>query len=285
MYNSSVFESIKSALEKSEKSGNNIYKEILKFKPGNTYVVRLLPNIKNPDETFFKFFQHSWNSFCTGEYINVLSLQTFDKQDPINLLSWKLKKSGTPEEKAKAEKVQWSEQVYVNVYVVDDPTNPENNGTVKIFRFGRNLKKIIESGIKGEDSDEFGAKVYDLSPKGVNFKIKVEKQGDYPNYSQSRFTSPSDLGLSKAKQEEIYNSLHNLKTIISPKTEEELIEIWNKHFICEDFSFGKTKEAATATSTSTIATATKHEEEPDSSSYTDELSDDAVSELLKGLQD
>ena len=282
MYNSSIFESIKEALSKSEKgAGNSMFKEILKFKTGNTYVLRLLPNIKEPSKTFYTFFQHGWESFCSGEYVSALSLQTIGKPDPISLMTWKIKKSGTEEEKKKAAAVKWSEQVYVNAYVVDDPVNPENNGTVKIFRFGRKLKKLIEAATKGEDAEEFGSRVFDLSPKGVNFKLKVEKQGDYTTYDSSRFTSPSDLGLSPETQEQIYNSIHDLESVNTIKSEEELIDMWNKHFLCED--------VATNTQVKSIITEVKTESslasDSDIPSHTDELSDDAVADLLKGFQD
>jgi hypothetical protein len=281
MYNSSIFESIKEALANSQKGsgGSSMYKEVLKFKPGNTYILRLLPNIKDPNKTFYKFYQHGWESFCTGEYVSVLSLQTIGKPDPISLATWRIKKHGTPEEKAKAEQVKWSEQVYVNAYVVDDPTNPENNGTVKIFRFGRKLKKLIESATTGEDAAEFGARVFDLGKNGVNFKLKAEKQGEYTTYDSSRFTSPTDLGLSEEKQKEIYDSIHDLESVNTIKSEEEILDMWQKHFVCDAASakVEKTESRVTSTPSKLVEV----DDEP--TSTTDELSDEAVAELLKGF--
>lgn len=283
MYNSSIFESIKDALAKSEKSsGNSMFKEILKFKAGHTYVLRLLPNIKEPSKTFYTFFQHGWESFCTGEYVSALSLQTIGKPDPISMMTWRIKKSGTPEEKAKAEQVKWSEQVYVNAYVVDDPVNPENNGTVKIFRFGRKLKKLIEAATKGEDAEEFGHRVFDLSSNGVNFKLKAEKQGDYTTYDSSRFTSPIDLGLTSVRQEEIYNSIHDLESVNTIKSEEELLDLWNKHFVCNQFTEQQNTQSFFNKQTKTESV---QQEVIDNPSHTEELSDEAVADLLKGFQE
>jgi hypothetical protein len=272
MFTSSMFQSIKEALTKSESSGgggNTLYKEILKFKAGNTYVLRLLPNIKEPENTFYHFFTHGWNSFATGQYVSALSLQTIGKADPIGKERYRLMKFGSNEEKEKIKAVKWQEQWYVNVYVVDDPVNPENNGTVKIFRYGKKLNKLIESAISGDDSDEFGAKVFDLSSGGVNLKLKVEKQGEYIAYDSSRFTSPVDLGLSEDKQQEIYGSLHDLKAVNPLKTEEELLEMWRTHFLCE------AGESSVDSKRQTLK---------EEASTSDEVTDEMVADLLKGLE-
>jgi hypothetical protein len=277
-----MFQSIKEALAKSESStGNPLYKEILKFKEGNTYVLRLLPNIKEPSKTFYHFFTHGWNSFATGQYVSALSLQTVGQPDPIGRERYRLSKTGSAEEKKKVEAVKWQEQWYVNVYVVDDPVNPQNNGTVKIFRYGKKLDQKITSAISGDDSDEFGAKVFDLSSSGVNFKLKVEKnQGGYITYDSSRFTSPVDLGLSKEKQKEIYDSVFDLSSVNQLKTEEELMKMWNTHFLCVD----ETKQVNTPSETiqekpvaEKVKTTTKEDD--------GEISDEMVEELLKGLSE
>jgi hypothetical protein len=271
-----MFASIKDALSKSEKSGGNpLYKEILKFKAGNTYVLRLLPNVNDPSKTFYHYFQHGWNSFATGEYVSALSLQTIGKPDPIGIETYRIKKNGTEEQKNKAQSVKWQEQWYVNVYVVDDPVTPANNGTVKIFRFGKKLNNIIESAISGDDSDEFGSRVFDLSKDGVNFKLKAEKQGEYTTYDSSRFTSPVSLNLKDDKIEQIYNSVHDLTSVNPIKSEEELIEMWNKHFVVKE-TFEPKAQAKTP-----VSSHSDELEDYDNSS-TKELSDEMVNELLKG---
>lgn len=274
-----MFQSIRDAIAKSETTGGNpLYKEILKFKVGNTYVLRLLPNINSPQNTFYHFYTHGWNSFTTGQYVSTLSLQTIGQPDPISKERYRLLKNGTPEEKAKAETVKWQEQWYVNVYVVDDPVNPENNGTVKIFRYGKMLDKMIKSAIEGDDSDEFGARVFDLSPSGVNFKLKVEKQGEWTSYNSSRFTSPADLGLSEEKIEEIYSSVHDLTSVNQIKSESEIVDMWNTHFLGVSTVVSKTPLPTVVTTESAPTISTK---EPLNSK--EEISDEMVEELLKGL--
>ena len=274
MFTTSMFESIKEALAKSETSsgGNGLYREILKFKAGNTYVLRLLPNIKSLKDSFYHYYVHGWNSFSTGEYVSAVSLQTIGQTDPIGVERYRIKKNGTEEEKAKAEQVKWQEQWFVNVYVVDDPVTPENNGTVKVMRFGKKLNKLVMAAISGDDSDEFGSRVFDLSANGCNLKLKAEKQGEYVSYDSSRFTSPTDLSLSEERQKEIYDSIHDLAAINPIKTEDEIIQLWKKHFVCEPLPVvGSKAPVASEPSAST-------EETSDS-----KIDDAMVAELLKSF--
>lgn len=278
MFTTSMFQSLKESLAKSETSTNNsLYKEILKFKAGNTYVLRLLPNIKDLSKTFYHFYTHGWNSFSTGQYVSALSLQTIGQPDPIGRERYRLSKFGSDEEKNKVQTVKWAEQWYVNVYVVDDPVNPENNGKVKIFRFGTKLNKKIMSAINGDDADEFGPRVFDLSSEGVNFKLKVEKQGEYVSYDSSRFTSKIDLNLSKEKQQEIYDSIFDLESINTIKSESELIEMWNSHFLCKPVL-----ESALNTQKTEIQETYKSEVNLKKLDEDDVISDEMIEEILKG---
>lgn len=279
MFTTSMFQSLKEALEKSDTStsGNSLYKEILKFKAGNTYVFRLLPNVKDLSKTFYHFYNHGWNSFATGQYVSALSLQTIGQPDPIGRERYRLSKFGTEEEREKVKSVKWTEQWYANVYVVDDPVNPENNGKVKIFRFGTKLNKKIMSAINGDDADEFGPRVFDLSPEGVNFKLKVEKQGEYISYDSSRFTSKVDLNLTKEKQELIYDSIFDLESINTIKSESELIDMWNVHFLGKSASEPKSTEE-----TPRSEVVSKETTKVGSLDEDDVISDEMIEEILKG---
>ena len=177
---SSMFESIKGALASNEEKSSGPA-DILRTEPGNTYTVRLLPFAKDPSKTFFHYYQHGWSSFSTGQYVSAISPQTFGDRDPIAETRYKLYR-GNDEEKQMAGKIIRSEKWLVNVYVVNDPVNPDNNGRVMTLRYGKQLHKVIASAIDGEDASDLGPRIFDLSPNGVNFKVIVEKQGDFPTY-------------------------------------------------------------------------------------------------------
>lgn len=285
MLNSTMFQSIKAALSKdSEKAGGSgLYNEIMKTAVGNTYTVRLLPDSKSPADTFLHYYVHGWNSFATGAYVQAISPQTFGERDPISEERFRAKRTGTDDEKSKMDAVRRSEKWLVNVYVIDDPTNPENNGKVKILRYGKQLQKIILEAIEGEDAEEYGVeRVFDLSPDGVTFKIKVEQQGDYPSYVSSRFTAAGKLKLSEEEQQKIYDSTYTLKDVFTVKSFDELKQMIDEHV------YVKLDRPAASSSTTTQSTV-KHSKVEDAQPTSDfkNLSeyniDDDIDNLLKDL--
>lgn len=227
---SSMFDSIKQALVKNENSNAGRF---LKTEVGNTYTVRLLPNIKDPSKTFFHYFTFGWTSLATGQYINLVSPQTWGDRDPINEYRYKITKMGTQEEKDKVASIMRKENWLVNVYVINDPKTPENNGQVKLLKFGRQLHKIIMDAIEGDDSEALGSRIFDLTSKGCDFKVKVDKQGEYPSYSSSKFTMPKGIeGLSEEKMQNIYNNTSDLERVFTVKSYDELQKTLNEHFLC-----------------------------------------------------
>ena len=276
MINSSLFQSIKGAL--AQEKNNSGLSEIMKTEVGNTYTVRLLPFTKDPKKTFFHYYQHGWTSFATGQYVATLSPQTFGERDPIAEERYRLQRTGTEAEKEKAKSIGRSEKWLVNVFVVNDPTNPDNNGKVKILRYGKQLQKIITDAIEGEDAEEFGPRIFDLSTNGVNFKIKCENQGEYPTYVSSRFTSAGKLSLSESEQKKIYDSVYDLTKVYSLKSYDELKQMFDEHFLVKQVA----PEASTSTQSTYVekpkVSVTETHNVPSSSEEEDD-----ISELLKGI--
>jgi len=279
-FNTSMFQSIKDALASSDNKGSATFNEIMQTKPGNTYTVRLLPYAKDPGKTFFHYYNHGWVSYATGQYVQTLSPQTFGDRDPIAEERFRVLRTGTEEEKEKMTAVRRLEKWLVNVYVVDDPLNPENNGKVKLLRYGKQLQKIITEAIEGEDAEEFGARIFDLGPEGVSFKIKVEQQGDYPTYVSSRFTTAGKIDLSEDEQKEIYDNVFELSEVFTLKTFDELKEMLNEHYYC------KTEDSSTVDNVSPeVSEPTPTEPEPELAAATADSGsvNDDIDDLLKDL--
>lgn len=226
--NKSIFESIKGALN--DKKGGSGFGDILRMEVGKTYEVKLLPNVKEPKKTFFHYFIHGWDSFATGEYVSILSPATFNERDPISEERFKTLKHGSDEDKEKIKQVRRSEKWMVNVLVIKDPTTPENEGTVKILRYGKQLQKIILDAIEGDDADEFGEKVFDLQPGNAVLKIKVEDQGGYASYTSSRFTTGTKFTLSEDEQKKTFEQIHDLEAVHPAKSYDEVKEFFDTHF-------------------------------------------------------
>jgi hypothetical protein len=232
-FNSTMFQSIKDALVSDSKQNNNNYNEIMSCRPGNTYTVRLLPYTPNPGKTFFHYYNHGWVSYATGQYVQNLSPQTFGERDPIAEERYKVLRTGNEEEKERMQAVKRLEKWLVNVYVIDDPTKPDNNGKVKMLRYGKQLHKIITEAIEGEDAEEFGPRIFDLGSEGVSLKIKVEDQGGYPTYVSSRFTTAGKIEVSEDEQKKLYDNVFNLEEVFTLKSYDELKQMLNEHYYCK----------------------------------------------------
>ena len=280
-FNTSMFQSIKDALVKTEgESSNSTFNEIMKTSPGHTYTVRLLPFAKDPKNTFFHYYNHGWPSFATGQYVQALSPMTFGDRDPIAEERFKILRSGSEDDKEKVKVIKRIEKYLVNVYVVDDSQNPDNNGKVKILRYGKQLHKIIMEAIEGEDAEEFGPRIFDLGSTGVNFKIKCENQGEFPTYVSSRFTSAGKLSLSEDEQKKIYDNTFDLTKVFTLKSYDELKQMLDEHYYC------RSAEEATVSAAQTYVKASPIQEEAPpfkKPQYQDTSIDDEIDELLKDL--
>ena len=287
-FTNKMFDSIKDALQKNAVQSGT--RNILKFEKDKTYTVRLIPNVSSPEKTFFHYYTYDWSSFGTGQYTSVLSPTTFGQRCPITDTKFKVLRNGTDEEKAKANLLRRNERWLINAYVIDDPTNPENNGTLKIIRYGKQLHKIISDAIDGEGSEDFGPRIFDLSENGVNFKIKSEQQGDYISYTSSKFTMPRKIeGMTDTKAEEVYNLAFDLTSIVSTKSQDELLEILDEHFfvkptlLVENKAFQQ-KQAAVVEASGEFSTPKASGSDDDTSPFaSDSEDDDNLKKLLADL--
>jgi hypothetical protein len=276
-FNNTMFQSIKDALSKGEgESSNTSYNEILKTTPGNTYTVRLLPYAKDPKNTFFHYYNHGWVSFASGQYVQALSPITFGERDPIAEERFRILRTGTEDEKEKVGAIKRLEKYLVNVYVIDDPSNPDNNGKVKMLRYGKQLHKIIMEAIEGEDAEEFGPRIFDLGPNGVSFKIKCENQGEYPTYVSSRFTTSGKLNISDTEQQKIYDSVYDLTKVFTLKSYDDLKQMLDDHF------YVRTESTAVSNSYSDNAPIPSFSAKVEPK-HVETSIDDEIDELLKDL--
>lgn len=236
----SMFEAIKESLSsKKEGGGNGLYKEILKFEPGKTYLVRLVPNQHAPKESIFHYFNHGWNSNATGKYVTALCPTTFGDTCPIDAYYLKTYRKGTDEEKEASKVLSRKENWMVNVYVISDPSNPENEGKVKILRYGRELDKVITSATEGDDVGEIGVeRAFDVV-EGCTLRIKCEHKTDKKRsamkmvtYASSKFLNPEALDIDEDQLQAIYDSVHDLKAVNKQTTAADMQRMLDEHFFC-----------------------------------------------------
>jgi len=286
-FNTSMFESIRESLQK--KATSSSFQDFLKTEIGKTYVVRLLPNIENLDRSFYHYFNHMWTSLSTNQMTSVLCPSTYGERCPIDEYRFKVYRSGSDAEKEQSKILRRNENWLVNVYVISDPTNPENEGKIKILRYGKQLDKIITDAMSGDDAQYFGHRIFDLSEKGCSFRIKVDKnEGGYATYVSSKFLPASTVsGVSDNvnRTNEIYDGIKQIDTMFESKSYADIQQLLDIHY------FGKTATVLAPQTTSTVSSSASYKEvEEDSTpaSFTDSSSDLSeeerkMQEILNGL--
>jgi len=224
---------------------------ILKFKKNCTYVVRLLPNIKDVNNTFVTYKEVGFKSVLDGAYIyGGRSPQDAGiKDDLYKSTQWdhysKAKERGDEVEQKHSYKLLPQRKQLVNAYLVsvegDDSDAKERIGEVivipypaQVDREGNPISDIfkkIHSAIFGDMSKKIGTKSLDLSAKGRSLIVKVTEKAGYNNYSETSFDDAEDLGLDDKQISEILNKVYDLNEFIpAVKTKEEIKVILDKHW-------------------------------------------------------
>lgn len=193
-------------------------------KAGNgSAIIRFLPAPPPESLPFVTFYRHAFEG-PNGWYIE-LSRTTLNESDPLgeyNSRLWATKDEALRDQVRK----QSRKQTYVsNIYVVQDKANPENEGKVFLFRYGKKIFEKIKKAIEPEYEGDAPFDPFHVID-GANFRLRQKKQAGYPNYDDSVFEAPSPLlkGDEKAILQ-VLNNLRSLTEIVAPekfKSYEEL---------------------------------------------------------------
>lgn len=193
-------------------------------KSGNGYaVIRFLPAPDGEDIPFAKVWSHAFQG-PGGWYIEN-SLTTLNKKDPVGELNRQLWNSGNDSDKEIARKQKRKLSYYANIMVVKDPLHPENEGQVKLYKFGKKIFDKINDAAMPEFEDEQKVDAFSLG-EGANFRLKIRNVEGYRNYDKSEFDSPSEIP--DDKLESIYNQLKPLQELVDPKNFKSYDELKTK---------------------------------------------------------
>ena len=199
-------------------------------KAGNGYaVVRFLPAPNGEDIPWVRVFDHGFQGIG-GWYIEN-SLTTVGKKDPVSEYNSMLWNSGIEANKEQARKQKRRLKYIANIYVVSDPSNPQNEGKVFLYQFGKKIFDKINDVMNPQFEDETPVNPFDFW-EGANFKLKIRNVEGYRNYDKSEFESPSTLGdFEDDELEAIWKQEQSLAEFIAPenfKSYEELQAKLNK---------------------------------------------------------
>ena len=184
-------------------------------KTGNGYaVLRFLPASDGEDLPWAKLWSHAFQG-PTGQWFIENSLTTLNQKDPVSEHNTVLWNSGVESDKEIARKQKRKLQYYSNVYIVTDTKNPENEGKVFLFRYGKKIFDKLMEAMQPQFDDEEAIDPFNLW-KGANFKLKIRKVDGFWNYDKSEFEKPSALKDNDDELENIWKSQHSLADFTAP---------------------------------------------------------------------
>ena len=182
-------------------------------KSGNGYaVIRFLPAPNGEDLPFVKLYSHAFQG-SGGWYIEN-SLTTLGQKDPVSELNSELWNNGTDAGKELARKQKRKLTYVSNIYVVKDPANPQNEGKVFLFKYGKKIFDKLTAAMQPEFEDEEAIDPFDFW-QGANFKLKAKNVAGYRNYDSSEFAPQGALLDDDDAMEAIWKKQYSLAELVA----------------------------------------------------------------------
>jgi hypothetical protein len=223
--NKSSFDKLTKAIEAVNQPAESGSKEDTRFwqpqvdKSGNGMaIVRFLPApaVDGDDALpWVRVFSHGFQG--PGGWLIDNCLTTLNQKCPVcehNNMLWN---SGVEANKEIVRKQKRKLNYVANVLIVSDPKNPENEGQVKLFKFGKKIFDKISEAMNPEFEDEKPMNPFDFW-EGANFKLKIRNVEGYRNYDKSEFDSSEALfGGDDDKLEALWKKEHSLQEFTDAK--------------------------------------------------------------------
>ena len=193
-------------------------------KAGNALaVIRFLPGAAVDGEDalpWVQYWDHGFQNKVTGKWYIERSLTTLGQKDPVSEYNSTLWNTGSYDDQS-PERKQARDQKrrlhYVsNIKVISDPKNPENEGKIFLFKYGKKIFDKLSKMMNPDLESEKAINPFDLW-NGANFKLKMTRQSGFPNYDESTFLAPGPLSEDDAELESTWKNEHSLKDILDPK--------------------------------------------------------------------
>ena len=185
-------------------------------KAGNGYaVLRFLPATEGAELPWVRYWDHGFKG-PTGLWYIENSLTSIGQTDPVGELNSRLWNTGNDSDKEKARAQKRRLHYVTNILVLQDPSNPANEGKVFLYKFGKKIFDKIMDSMQPEFADEEPVNPFDFW-EGADFKLKIRNVEGYRNYDKSEFSSPSALYEGEdTRLETVYDQLHDLSEFTSP---------------------------------------------------------------------
>lgn len=185
-------------------------------KAGNGYaVIRFLPAPGDEEVPFIRMFEHGFKG-PSGLWYFENSLTTIGQKDPVsefNAQLWNSTNDDASPARKQAREQKRKLNFISNVYIITDSQNPENEGKVKLFKYGKKIFDKVNEAMNPQFADEKPMNPFDLW-EGANFKIKIRNVEGYRNYDKSEFDKAGPLFEDDSKLEAIWKQEHSLQAFL-----------------------------------------------------------------------
>jgi hypothetical protein len=234
-----ALDKMKKAAEQLNESSNNSGKDDRIWKlqrdasDNGFAIIRFLPAKEGAELPWVRYWDHGFKG-PSGQWYIEKSLTSIGQTDPVGEYNSKLWNTGRDEDKAQAREQKRRLHYVANVYIVSDPANPDNEGKVMLYQFGKKIfDKIMDAISPSEaemaiDPDLKEVDVFDFW-EGANFKIKARRVDGWVNYDKSEFAAPSALlGGDDEELEKIYDQMYDLSEFTDPANYKSYDELKNR---------------------------------------------------------
>lgn len=164
---------------------------------------------------------------------------TIKAPDPLEEL-WSALYNHSADGREEAKNFGRRESFITNILVVKDPGNPENDGKIFLWKFGKKLlDKFMTALNPSEQERELGEKPKELFHplRGNNIALKIKNVAGFPNFDDTNIQSESAVFKSEEEAKDaILNKTYSLKEFCSPesfesydKLKEDLIKFCKKY--------------------------------------------------------
>jgi len=213
----SLTEKLVKEVEKMNNSGNSSDERLWKLecdKANNGYaVIRFLPAPDGEDLPFVKVYSHAFQG--PGGWLIDACATTLNQKCPVCEHNSGLWNSGMDSNKEVARKQKRKLTYMSNIYVVKDPANPENEGKVFLFKYGKKIFDKLTEAMQPEFEDETPIDPFDFWT-GANFKLKAKNVAGYRNYDSSEFAAQGALLSDDDAMEAIWKKQYSLAEFVAP---------------------------------------------------------------------
>ncbi len=223
-------ETLASAFEEKSYTDARYWKPTIDKNGNASCVIRFLPAGGDEELPYVTIYSYAFQDPKTQQWYIENSLQTIGLEDPIAQKNFELWQTGDELNRDIVRKRRRIQKFVANVLIIKDPAQPDLEGQVKLYKFGKAILNKIKEAIKPQFPDD--PSINPFHPwEGADFRLRIFKDASngYPSYEKCVFDAPSVVcdGDDTRIEEEIFMNLIPLSPEIAPdkfKTYAKLVE-------------------------------------------------------------